>query len=387
MALSGGGGDDASTGPPTNGGAPGSTPTTGFADRLPQLPDEPFDYTPELPAHLAEAAAFDTSPPDNPVTDPGATLGRVLFYDVNLSANRTVRCASCHVQVHSFTDPLIRSQGVNGFRTRRNSMSLANAAFNPSGRYLWDEAAPTLEEQVLMPFDDVAEMNLPPSLLLERIEERAFYGPLFADAFGDEEVTRDRVARALAQFVRSMVTAESRYDQGRAQVSSATDDFPNFTDEENEGKRLFLTERSAGGAGCASCHATDAQIGPVGGLRNNGIDPPSSEARVEDLGAFEVTGDPALVGAFRAPSLRNVDVTGPYMHDGRLPSLELVIEHYSRGVQPHENLSPELRGPDGAPIREPFTNAEADALIAYLRTLTDERFLADPRFAEPFRSS
>ena len=367
-------------------GAPSgdTTSTTAFFERIPTLPDEPFDYTEPLPAHFADAAAFDSSPEDNPVTDTGATLGRVLFHDVNLSRNRTVRCASCHVQVHSFTDPLTLSQGLNGFRTRRNSMSLANAAFNPSGRYLWDEDAATLEQQVLMPFEDQLEMDLPVEAVVARIEERPFYGPLFTDAFGDPAVTPERVSFALAQFIRSMVSAESRYDEGRAQVASPEAEFPNFTEEENRGKTFFLTARAAGGGGCASCHATDAHIST--GLENNGIDPPTAQSQVMDLGAFEPTGDPSLVGAFRVPSLRNVEVTGPYMHDGRLDSLELVIEHYSRGVQPHENLSPELRGPDGQPFTEPFTNAEADALLAFLKTLTDESFLADERFAEPFRS-
>ncbi|MEL7158662.1 MAG: cytochrome c peroxidase [Actinomycetota bacterium] len=278
------------------------------------------------------------------------------------------------------------SQGVDGFRTRRNSMSLANAAFNPSGRYLWDEKAETLEAQVLMPFEDRLEMDLALPEVLDRIEERAFYEPLFVDAFGDGAVTEERVAAALAQFVRAMVSADARYDEGRAAVAGPADDFPNFTEQENEGKRLFLTPRQAGGAGCASCHATELQIGGLGGLKNNGLDPPLARAPADDLGAFEPTGEPELAGSFRVPSLRNVEVTGPYMHDGRLVTLEQVIEHYSQGVQPHEFLSPELRDDNGQPIRRPFTRDQSAALLAFLRTLTDPGFLSDPRFAEPFRS-
>lgn len=382
--VAGSSGADAPT--PSGGSTP---PTTGFASREPVLPDEPFDYSnyaADLPAHLAAAVAVDSSPVGNEVTDAGATLGRVLFYDVSLSRNRTVRCASCHVQAHSFTDPLVLSQGVDGFRTRRNSMSLANAAFNPSGRYLWDERAETLEAQVLMPFEDRLEMDLRLPAVIDRISERAFYRPLFVDAFGDDAVTEERLAAALAQFVRSMVSANAPYDEGRAQVAQPGDDFPNFTDTENEGKRLFLTTRAAGGGGCASCHSTEAQISGVDGLKNNGIDPPLAVAVAADLGAFEPSGLRALAGSFRVPSLRNVEVTGPYMHDGRLVSLEDVVEHYSRGVQPHEFLSPELRDDDGLPFRTPFTPRQSQALVAFLRTLTDDEFLSDPRYAEPFRA-
>ncbi len=367
--------------------SPGGPPTTGFAQRVPSLPDQPFDYTVEVPGHLAPvAAAFESSPPENPVTDEGATLGRVLFYDVNLSRNRTVRCASCHVQAHSFTDPLVRSQGLDGFRTRRNSMSLANAAFNPSGRYLWDEGAETLEEQVLMPFEDRLEMDLDLDQVVSRVEAQDYYRPLFLDAFGDDEVTAQRVAAALAQFVRALVSADAPYDRARVEVDDPGVDFPAFSPAENRGKALFLTPRTEGGAGCADCHATEAQIGGVDGLTNNGIDPPSEVRLADDLGAAEITGDPALVGAFRVPSLRNVEVTGPYMHDGRFVSLTQVLEHYSRGVQAHENLSDPLRAADGQPFAEPFTDDEIADLLAFLGTLTDRSFLDDPRFAEPFRA-
>ncbi len=367
-----------------------TTPTTGFADRTPTLPDEPFDYTTNLPDHVTGGPAGVGADLDTavaaPITDEGATLGRVLFYDVNLSANRTVRCASCHVQANGFTDPLTFSQGFAGFRTRRNSMPLANARFNPTGRFLWDEAAETLEAQVLMPFVDPIEMGLSEDQLIGRIEERPFYEPLFAAAFGDGDVTLERVADALAQFIRAMVSVGSRYDEGRAEVADPNDDFPTFTDAENEGKRLFGTPIADGGAGCSSCHATELQLTSPLGVENNGLDPPTDVFVPPDLGAFEVTGEVADIGRFRVPSLRNVAVTAPYMHDGRFLTLEQVIEHYDVGVQPHENLSPLLIGADGRPIRLGLTDAQRAALVAFLRTLTDEGFLTDERFSEPFRS-
>ncbi|MDH3680940.1 MAG: cytochrome-c peroxidase [Acidimicrobiia bacterium] len=372
-----------------------TTPTTGFAQREPTLPAEPFAYGTELPAHVDDGAvggpphqplsALDTARAA-PVTDDGATLGRVLFYDVNLSVNRTVRCASCHVQVHSFTDPLLFSQGVDGIRTRRNSMSLANARFNASGRFLWDEAAPSLGAQVLMPFVDPFEMGLTEQLLLDRIRERAFYRTLFANAFGDDTVTLERVSSALAQFIRAMVSLDSRYDEGRARVGSPLDEFPNFSPAENEGKELFFTPSIDGGAGCASCDVSEAQLTSPSGLDNNGLDPPTEVFVPPDLGAFEVTGDPADAGRFRVPSLRNVEVTAPYMHDGRLTTLEAVIDHYDAGVQPHENLSRELLDGDGRPLRLGLTGDQKAALVAFLKTLTDDGFLTDERFSEPFRA-
>ena len=366
---------------------PTITPTTGFADREPTLPARPYAYAVDLPDHVAASVApFDTQPPDQDVSDEITTLGRVLFYDVNLSANRTVRCASCHVQVHSFTDPLVRSQGLLGVRTRRNSMALANARFNPTGRYLWDERASSLEAQVLMPFVDPLEMGMSDVGLVERIEGQAYYGPLFEAAYGDDAVTGERVAIALAQFIRAMVSFASPYDEGRAEVSSPLDPFPDFTDLENEGKRLFFTTVEDGGGSCATCHVGEAQVLRPEGPANNGVDPPSIEVVAPDLGVFEVTGDRSDTGRFRVPSLRNVEVTGPYMHDGRFTSLEAVVRHYSTMIQPHENLAAELRDADGRPVRPSFDDEQVAALVAFLRTLTDEGFLNDERFSEPFRA-
>ncbi|MGI9612014.1 MAG: cytochrome-c peroxidase [Acidimicrobiales bacterium] len=395
LQTSGGASDDGTAAPPSpslsettlqpQGDA--VTPTTGFADREPTLPADPFDYGVELPAHVgAGADAFDTRPAGVAESDEIATLGRVLFYDVNLSANRTVRCASCHSQVHSFTDPLVRSQGLLGVRTRRNSMALANVGFNPSGRYLWGEQAPSLEEQVVMPFVDPLEMGMSRDGLLARIEEQSYYEPLFDAAYGDDQVTEGRVSTALAQFLRAMVSVDSPYDDGRAEVSSPLEPFPNFTDMENEGKQLFFTPIADGGGGCAGCHVGELQLNRPGGLANNGIDRPTAEFQAPDLGAFEATGVRRDVGRFRVPSLRNIEVTGPYMHDGRLESLADVIDHYNTTIQPHENLSDELRDDAGGPVRLGFDEGQVAALVAFLHTLTDDEFLRDERFGEPFRS-
>jgi cytochrome c peroxidase len=298
------------------------------------------------------ARALDNTPDANPVTDAGATLGRVLFYDTRLSANGRVACASCHVQAFGFSDTARFSQGFAGGRTRRHSMALANARLYRSGRFFWDERAATLEAQVLAPIQDPVEMGMPLDRLERTLRETPYYAPLFRAAFGTPEVTSERVARALAQFVRALVSADSRFDRGA------------LTAQEREGLRLFT-----GAARCAQCHLPNALAADA--ARNTGLD-----AAVTDSGAGR--------GRFKAPSLRNVAVRAPYMHDGRFATLEQVVEHYDGGVRANPNLDPRLRGRDGAPRALGLDGAQKAALVAYLRALTDSAFLTNRWFADPF---
>lgn len=361
----------------------------------PELPVESFGYDPELPAHFGVDAlagvgapsdgsviAADNTPVDNPITDAGATLGRVLFYETRLSANGTISCASCHQQSSSFSDTNRRSIGLAGGRTSRHSMSLVNARFYEPGTFFWDTRAESLEAQVLEPIRDPLEMDMAPEQMVETLEALPYYEPLFANAFGDAEVTADRVSKALAQFVRSMVSLDAPYDQGRTQVGSPLDDFPNFTEQENLGKSIFFTGNGRVVDGqpfaCASCHVTEAMIQSSEGVANNGLDFAGG-----DFGAFMVTNDDADLTRFKVPSLRNVELSAPYMHDGRFGSLESVVRHYSDGVQPHPSLSPPLRTDDGDTLRFEFTQFEGDALIAFLRTLTDQRLLGEA-WSDPF---
>ena len=323
---------------------------------------------------------------DSPTRDAEAVLGRVLFYDVNMSGGRSLSCASCHLQSNSFTDRTQFSLGSGGATTRRNSMSLANLVFNENGRFFWDERVGTLEEQAIDPFRDPIELGLPPEEVASRILTLDYYRPLFEAAFGPdsyqaEGVTMDRVAFALAQFMRSMVSFGAPYDEGRALVDSSLDDFPTFTDEENEGKRLFLTPVPEGGAGCAGCHSSEAFTTPPTGRGNNGLD----AGDTTDLGVYEITGDEGQRASFRVSSLRNVEVTGPYMHDGRFRSLEEVIDHYSGGVADHPNLSLLLRDQDNEPLRLDLSPEEKAALVSFLLTLTDRDFLTDDRYSDPFQ--
>ena len=346
-----------------------------FSARLgetPVLPATPYDYDGiALPAYLDVPAVReeDNTPADNPITDAGATLGRVLFYDVRLSRNGAVSCASCHRQEHGFSDPERLSVGFEGERTARNSMGLAFARFYRNGRFFWDERAATLEHQALMPIQDATEMGMTLGEVETRLEATDFYPPLFADAFGTSEVTSDRVARALAQFVRSIVSPNSRYDAARAAAPPGPpgQPLPGLTAQENQGLRLFL-----GPGRCAQCHRGDLFVGDA--ARNNGLDPV-----IVDPGA----GD----GRFKTGSLRNIALTAPYMHDGRFATLDAVVQHYSTGIQPSPGLDSRLQNPAGQPVRFNFNAQERAALVAFLETLTDETLATDPRWSDPFAVS
>ncbi|HEX8696568.1 MAG TPA: cytochrome c peroxidase [Longimicrobium sp.] len=343
--------------------------TAGLA--TPTLPAVPFRYADDavpLPAHFrtaingGPATATDNTPAGNPITDAGAALGRVLFYDVRLSVNDGISCGGCHGQAISFSDAPPRSRGFAGGLTGRHSPSLANARFYRRGRFFWDERAPTLEDQVLRPIQDGTEMGLTLENAVAKIAATPYYPPLFQAAFGTPTVTSDRVSLALAQYVRSLVSADSRFD--RAFTATGTPNFAAvFTPQEVEGERLFRA------TGCSVCHTTVAQVSDA--AHNTGLDAVSA-----DTGAGR--------GAFKAPSLRNVGVLPRFMHDGRFTSLEQVVEFYNSGVQPNPNLDPRLRGIDGSPRRLNLSPAQKAALVAFLRTLTDSAFLTAPRFADPF---
>ncbi|MGB0132327.1 cytochrome-c peroxidase, partial [Dokdonella sp.] len=359
----------------------------------PALPSPPYDYFVPLPAYFFVPAVpgsptqiavvdHDNTPGSNPTTNAGAALGRVLFHDPNLSLNQTVSCASCHEQARGFSDPRALSVGFDGGRTRRHSMGLTNARFYQRGRAFWDERAVSLEAQALMPIQDAVEMGMSLPELENRLATVSYYPALFDAAFGDPGISADRIGKALAQFVRSLVSITSRYDQGRAMVANFNQPFPNFSTLENQGKTLFLTAPQAGGAGCGGCHATEAFVNDQNGPINNGLDANSST----DQGAFETFGTPNFLGSFKAPSLRNIGVRAPFMHDGRFSTLAQVVEHYNSGVMPHQNLDRRLRLPNGSPIRLNLTQAQKNALVAFMNTLTDSAFLSDPRYSDPFAS-
>ena len=372
-----------------------------FGQFVPDLPETPYEYSqitlPQhflvngFPANQRQNAVIDNdnTPATNPITDAGATLGRVLFYERKLSQNETIACASCHQQEFAFTDPLALSIGFEGGTTRRRSMSLINARFYESGKFFWDERADTLEDQVLQPIQDHVEMGLTLEGLISVVESQPYYAELFEDAFGDTDVTADRISRALAQFVRSIVSYQSKYDVGRAQVNSPLTPFPNFTQQENAGKNLFMRPLPGTQASCVACHMSEAFITPArfnappnvtSDATNNGLDAISTT----DFGVMEATGNTADDFKFKVPSLRNVAVRPPYMHDGRFTNLGQVVGFYSNGIRNHPNLHPILRGPNGQPVRFNFNAQQRAAMVAFLETLTDEVVMSEDMYSDPF---
>ncbi|MSO96663.1 MAG: methylamine utilization protein [Rhodospirillaceae bacterium] len=362
---------------------------------IPAMPAQAYAFSDAdvpLPAHytaanaqLGNVARADNTPADNPITNAGAALGRVLFYDKRLSANNTVACASCHKQEFGFSDPNRLSFGFQGGLTRRHSMSLANARYYNRGRFFWDERAATLEAQVLMPIQDATEMGLTLSQLVAKVSAADFYPALFQNAFGTPEVTSDRISKALAQFVRSLVSTHSKLDQA---FTGGTLNLAALTPQEQQGLRLFGGIGANAGppgpgnppgpggpanngrtVGCNRCHTTSAVVSD--NIHNNGLDANTTA----DQGAG--------AGRFKSPSLRNIAITAPYMHDGRFSTLEQVVEFYNSGVQAHPNLDNRLQN-NGTPVRLNLNQAEKDALVAFMRTLTDTTMATEARLANPF---
>lgn len=325
----------------------------------------------------------------NPITDKGATLGRVLFYDKNLSSNNTISCSSCHQQANAFSDPLVASNGVNG-STDRHAMRLINTRFANEIKFFWDERAANLETQTTMPIKNHGEMGFSGTngdadftVLTTKLGNIGYYKELFKFVYGSEEVTESKIQLALAQFIRSIQSFDSKYDAGRVQVANDGQPFPNFTAQENNGKNLFLTppvfdatsNRTGGGLGCAACHAApEFDIDP--NSKNNGIAGSIN-------GGLDVTNT-------RAPSLRDIakpDGTpnGPMMHTGVITSLQAAIGHYGAiTIAPgNNNLDPRLR-PNGFPQQLHLTGAEVNAVIAFLKTLSGNNVYVDAKWATPF---
>ena len=321
-----------------------------------------------------------------------ATIGRVLFYDKNLSVDNTVACGSCHKQQFAFSDTALSSSGVQGGTTARHSMRLVNVRFAAEPKFFWDERASTLEQQTTMPIQDHAEMgfsgqtgrgNL--ATLLVKLQGISYYNELFKVVYGDITVTETRLQECLSQFIRTIQSFDSKYDVGRAQVNNANAVFPNFTDIENNGKNLFMTApvfdangiRTTGGAGCNRCHnAPEFDIDPAS--RNNGI-----------IGKLNATGFDLTVT--RSPSLRdlvntNGVVNGTMMHTGVITSLQAAVGHYNtiNANTANTNLDPRLR-PNGFGQQLNLNAAEMAALVAFLRTLSGTNIYTDSRWSNPFK--
>ncbi len=328
----------------------------------------------------------------NSITNAKATLGRVLFYDKNLSIDNSISCGSCHKQQFAFSDTAIASKGVVGGLTARHSMRLINSRFAVETKFFWDERAATLEIQTTKPIQDHAEMGFSglsgrPGLaaLLTKLQAIGYYNELFKFVYGDVTVTETRMQECMAQFVRSIQSFDSKYDAGRAQVSNDGQPFPNYTVQENLGKQLFITppvfdpggNRISGGVGCNACHnAPEFDIDPNTG--NNGI-----IGRIIAGGGIDIT-------VTRAPSLRDVTNSlgienGPLMHTANLVTLQNAIGHYNtiNIAAGNTNLDPRLR-PNGQGQKLNLNGAEMSGLAAFLKTLSGTNVYTDKKWGNPF---
>jgi len=337
------------------------------SDSLP----EPTPYLLEIPVKFGRAFKI---PQDNPLTVEGIELGRMLFYDIQLSRDNTISCSTCHQQKLAFTDGKRFSNGIKGRVTPRSAMSLSNLLWK--FRFFWDGRAGSLEEQALFPIQDSLEMHLPLEDAVKKLQATENYPKLFNTVFGSDQITSDNIAKALAQFERILISSDSKYDKYlRGELE--------LTAEEMLGMNLFMThpipEDNLRGGNCGDCHGSFKIA--LHGTHNNGLD-----IEPRDRGRELVTGKELDRGRFRAPSLRNIALTSPYMHDGRFTTLEEVLDHYNENIQPSATLDPliieasnEVRGTSLM-----LTAAEKKAIIAFLYTLTDTSFINDPRFSDPF---
>lgn len=343
-------------------------------------------YEPELPVAPAyEATPYNLVipalfppmdiPADNPLTVEGVALGRYLFWEKNLSADGTQSCGSCHLPEHGFSDPNQFSTGITGAQGNRQSMALVNLGW--AYNYFWDGRSRTLEEQVLEPIINPIEMNNTWDAVLDALRSNPSYSQMFYAAYGSTDITRDKAAKAMASFLRTMISANSKFDRERAGQYS-------FSLLEETGFNLFLTEGGVnpntgqpwGGADCFHCHGpAGMQIGDYL-MHNNGLD----AQFLADPGLAAVTGNPLDSGRFKTPTLRNIELTAPYMHDGRFATLNEVIAHYNTGGQVSTTIDPFMESAGGGLFLD---EVDELAIIAFLKTLTDTSFINNPAFSDP----
>ncbi|MEC8401128.1 MAG: cytochrome c peroxidase [Bacteroidota bacterium] len=335
---------------------------------------EPTPYALEIPPFFPPMDI----PADNPLTEEGVHLGRLLFWETRLSQDNSMSCGTCHLPEVSFADPEPYSTGVTGAVGTRNAMALINMGWASS--FFWDGRALTLEEQIFEPIPHPAEMNQPWSEAVAKLQAddtSINYPQRFFDAFGTTDITADLVTKAIAQFVRTMISADSKFDQWRRGEVE-------LTDSEYNGYQMFLREGGDPevvpggqfGADCFHCHGEAGLQFTDHLFHNNGLDP-TFEA---DPGRVLVTGNPLDSGLFRTPTLRNVALSAPYMHDGRFSTLEDVVEHYNTGGVASSTIDPFMKYAAGGLSLAP---SQKEDLIAFLHTLTDTVFIANPAFQDP----
>ncbi|RZJ38072.1 MAG: c-type cytochrome [Chryseobacterium sp.] len=317
--------------------------------------DEAYDL--EKPSGFPEMT-FDIT--GNPITVNGVALGKKLFYEGKLSRNNTISCGFCHIQEYAFTHhghPV--SHGIDDKLGIRNAPAIQNMAFLKN--YTWDGVSHNLDERSLVPMTTDFEMDSSLPEVVSKLNADPKYKKMFKAAYGDDNITGERVLKAISQFMRTMISADSKYDQYKKGTV-------NFTSEESQGMALFQNK-------CSSCHS--GELFTDESYRNTGM---YYNSQYDDRGRYRVTLNWNDNMKFRVPSLRNVEHTAPYMHDGRFYTLEAVLNFYSDNVEEQPNLDPILK--QNGHIGIAMTSLEKQNIIAFLKTLSDQKFLTNKKFAE-----
>lgn len=311
-------------------------------------------------------------PKDNNLTKEGVKLGKMLFFEKALSKDGTQSCASCHVQNDGFSDKNQFSKGVDGLLGKRQAMPIFNLAWHKTG-FFWDGRAATLREQSLKPIQDPLEMHETLENVVLKLSGNKTYTDQFIRAFGTPEVNSTKVSLALEQFMMTIVSFDSKYDQYLAGKVT-------LSESEERGRSLFFTEYNQffpdlSGADCAHCHS-----GPNfenGEFMNNGLD---NDSDFTDYGREKVSNFAFDRASFLMPSLRNVAHTAPYMHDGRFKTLEEVVEHYNSGVKMSSTVSPLIVPTISKGLG--LSAQDKTDLVNFLKTLSDQKFLTNPEYAQ-----
>ncbi len=337
-----------------------------------ETPRNPYSNFKQTPFVLPIPFGFPRPllPADNPLTAEGIELGRRLFYEKRLSRTNTLSCGGCHAQNLAFTDQKRFSVGVDGLAGTRQSMPLFNLAWTGRLGFFWDNRAKTLRELALIPIQDPIEMHETLPKMGEKLQNDANYQAMFGKAFNSSEVNSERVGLALEQFLLSIVSANSRFDKAQRGEQP-------LTAQEQRGLSIFRGEFRQGGqtrgADCFHCHGNI--LFTTNAITNNGLD-----SVFLDLGRGGITRNAFDNGKFRVPSLRNIALTAPYMHDGRHTTLMQTVEHYNAGIKNSPTLDPTMKA-----LGSTLDLSQQDKLdlIAFLNTLTDNEFLDNPAYKEP----
>lgn len=332
----------------------------------------PTPYNLEIPSHFPDMII----PADNPMTVEGVELGRFLFYEKRLSGDNTQSCASCHLPSASFSDPNQYSTGIDGIQGTRHSMALVNLGWEDF--FFWDGRKTTLETQILEPVPNPIEMHQSWKRTVEKLNADVNYRNRFFKAFGEEGIDSTKATKAIAQFIRTLISGESKFDvmykyENNLSLNSSEQAILQTVDvEEWAGYDLF---KSLNGADCFHCH--NGPLMRVKKFSNNGLMPNS----FDDRGRAGVTNNPEDNYKFKVPTLRNIALTAPYMHDGRFATLDEVIEHYSSGIHMSPTIDPLIEFGSQGGVQ--LDAQEKYLLKKFLLTLTDQKFVLNPNFQDP----